>query len=59
MEIVGVVSYKIDNDRDVIPPAVYSKITRKVDRWIRSVAPTVKDWKGCDINEKDIGIQLK
>ena len=59
MEVVGVVSYGFDNDKILIPPSVFSKITSRVAQWIKAVTSTVKDSSGCDINEVDIGIKLK
>lgn len=51
MEVVGVVSYSHHHqtDKRMLIPTVYAKITNKVEAWIRAVAPTVKDNKGCDL----------
>ena len=51
MELVGVVSYSHHHqtDKRMLVPTVYAKITNKVEAWIRAVAPTVKDKRGCDL----------
>ena len=49
MEGLAVVSYSWHDNIHRQYPAVYAKITNKVEAWIRSIAPTVKDRTGCDL----------
>ena len=50
MEALALVCYSWQNNIHRQYPSVYAKITSKVEAWIRSVAPTIKDRTACDLS---------